>query len=297
MTAKKATKRPKLKAVPDEPNKPPPPTKTTKKKLVNKRPSRPDLAARHKVFQPDMSKLQPLDDTEDWLRIVLYGRQKIGKTTSVASLAERGRLVVVDPEGSWKSRALRRRGIDTSQVVLWPEWGYDDLQQMYVTVKDQLEREPGSIFAVVIDTGTALSQFWLEDVVRFELDRPGNKRKDRTVFDVYQDDYGTLAEMFKTLITRQLYQLPCHVVTVCHNRESEDETGSVRVGPALSPAAQLSLMTYSDWILRMETDRHGNRITHAAPTGRYEAGDRHGVLEDKSINKSLLDLLVEWETQ
>jgi len=279
------------------------PTEATDSKPKPPRPRaavRPNLAGRAHAFQPDLSKLVPLDEQTDYLRVVLYGDHGTGKTTSVATLADRGKIAVVDPENSVRLSALRRRGINTANILVWTDWTVEGVQQFYLTIKAQLEQEPGSIFAVVIDTISALSQLWLEDEVRGQLTRPSmiKKHPDRSQWDIFQDDYGVMAEQVKSVVTRQLFTLPCHVILTAHTRRAENEEGAVRVGPALSPAAQAALLTYSDWVFRVTRSERGgevHRVIDTAPRGNVEAKDRFGVFSERLTNVSMLDLLEVWE--
>lgn len=252
------------------------------------------------AFRPDLSKLVPLSDKADYLRGVLYGDHGTGKTTSLASLAQRGKVAIIDPENSVRLGALKRRGVHTDNILVWTDWSVEGVQQFYHTVKDQLDREPGSIFAVGIDTVSALSQYWLEAEVQGQLKRPTMKSKnpERDQWDFYQEDYGVMAEQVKSVITRQLFSLPCHVFVLAHTRRAENEEGAVRVGPALSPAAQAALLTYSDWVFRLtRTERGGNvqRVIDTAPRGNVEAKDRFGVFNERLTDASLLDMLEVWE--
>lgn len=277
----------------------PAPAEAEKAKPKKRRPRLVPVPETPAAFKPDMSKLVPLEEKHDYLRVILYGDGGVGKTTSLCSLANRGRIVVVDPENSVRLSALRRQGIDTSNISLWPDWSYDGLEQLYVTIKDQLEREPGSILAVGVDTVTALSQFWLEAAVEASLVKPSMKTRHpgRTQWDVFQEDYGVITQQLQTMITRRLYQLPCHVIVTAHARRGENEDGEIRVGPALSPAAAQSLFTYSDWVLRLTLKDRNGKITRgldAQPHGQIEAKDRFGVITSKRLltMEELLDL---WE--
>lgn len=253
-----------------------------------------------KMFEPDFSRLQPLTQKHEYLRVVLYGDGGAGKSTSMASLANRGVIVVVDPENSVRKKALARHGVNVDNILMWPDWTYDGMEQLYVTVKAKLEEEPGSIYAVVIDTVTALASFWLEEDVEASMRRPDMQRKHptRTQFDVFQDDYGTLTQQIQALITRKLYQLPCHVVITAHARRGENEDGLVRVGPALSPAASQSLFTYSDWVFRMTLTEKNGKVKRGLDTGargNIEAKERFGIFEEQMSHHSLEELVELWE--
>lgn len=253
-----------------------------------------------RAFTPDLSKLVPLNDQQEYLRVVLYGDQGVGKSTSLASLAHGGKVAIADTENSLRLKALKQRGIPTENLLIWTDWSYSGMEQFYVTVKAQLEDEPGSIFAVGIDTGTALTQWLLEEAVRDSLATPAMMKAHpgRTSLEVFRDDYGTLAEMVRSTITRKIYQLPCHVVITAHARRGENENGNVRVGPDFPPAVQSALMTYSDWVLRLtREEKKANdpiRFIRSAPRGNVEAKDRYGVLQEIEEDLSLWDMYEIW---
>ncbi len=252
------------------------------------------------AYTPDISLLTPLVDKIDYIKAVVYGDHGVGKTSSLASLASQGRVVIVDTEDSVRRSALASIGIQVGNISLWPDWTYDGIQQLYVTVKAQLEEEPGSIYAVGIDTGTALSHYWLEASVKESLARPAMQKKhpDRPQWDVFKDDYGVLAQKMQAAITRQLYTLPCHVVIACHARRAENESGIVRVGPDLSPAVQQSILTYSDWVLQLTAEESGGEVVRWArsqPAGQVEAKDRFNVLPNRMKNYDLQDMIALWE--
>ena len=170
------------------------------------------------------------------------------------------------------------------------------------TVKAELEADPNAFFAVGIDTGTALVHFLVEEAVRTSMATPAmqNNHPNRSPLDVFQDDYGTMTEMIKSTITRKLFQLPCHVVIICHSTRRENEDGLIRVGPAMPPAAGQALFTYSDWVLQMTREEKGKnnesvRFIRAAPKGQIEAKDRYNVLQPVEENKHLLELIEFWE--
>lgn len=272
------------------------PPKRKTPKAPPKRPAIPQLKS--PAFEPKPDLLQPIAQDGDWLRAVLYGDQGVGKTTSLASLAARGVVAIVDPENSVRRKALIRRGINVDNIRLWPAWSYDDLLQFYVTIKAMLEDDPGSIFAVGVDTVSSILAKWLEDAVAESLARPSMQKKhpERTQFDIFQEDYGTVTEQIRSVFVHRLFTLPCHVIVTAHSRRAENETGLVQVGPQLNPASQSILMTHADWVLQLTQDRQGNRRVMSAPKGMVMAKDRFGVLDSESEDMDMLDLLTVWES-
>ena len=251
-------------------------------------------------FKPDSSLLHSVaSHDEDKLRVILYGDQGTGKSTSLASLTERGRIVIVDPENSIRRGALKRRGYNVDNILLWPDWSYDGIQQLYVTMKAELEEDPNAFYALGFDSGSSLSEIWLEQAVRESLATLPMQRKhpDRNTLDVFQEDYGTLGEMFRQVIVRMFFTLPCHVIVTCHSKRSDNEVGQVMVGPALTPMVQNSLMTHADWVIRQTVGQTGQRKQETNPKGNILAKDRFGVLDSEMFDATLMDMVKVWEEE
>lgn len=308
--AKKATGKPKaLAAVPDLPpdvevtkvEDKPKPTKPPAKKVGAPRPvGRPAIPSiSTPKFSPDSSLLKPVtEDDEEFLRITLYGDPGVGKTTSLASLTERGVVVIMDPENSVRRRALARQGVNVDNLRIWEDGSYEGMQQLYVTIKDELEKDPKSIYAVGIDSASTLGRDWLEDSVIESIARPEMKKKhpNRQSYETFQEDYGTLADKFRSVIIRMFFTLPCHVVLTAHSRRSTNELDQIVVGPDLTPAVMQPVFTHSDWVLQLSIDKLGDRrklIT--SPRGQITAKDRFGVLDQEIFNNSLMNLVEVWE--
>lgn len=285
----------KIKKIPTRPD------RSESERVVPKRPNRPAIPAMSAPkFSPDSSLLQAVGSAaDDKLRMTLYGDQGVGKSTSLASLTERGKVVVVDGENSIRRGALSRLGLNVDNILMWPDHSYDGIQQLYVTLKDELDKDPNAYYAVGFDSGSTLSDAWLEESVRESIATPAMQKKhpNRQAWDVFQEDYGTLAEKFRSVIIRMFFTLPCHVVVTAHTRRAENELGLVMVGPDFTPAVQRPIMTHSDWVIRQTVDLSGKRKLETAARGNIMAKDRFGVLDHEMFDASLMDLVKIWEEE
>ncbi len=302
---KKATKNPSNKVVPltpaevskDQEDTKESAGKPAKKAAARKRPPRSKdissagpasalLAKSTKLFTPDPSLLTPLGSADNWVRCLIYGDGGVGKTSSWASLTQGGHVWAVDTENGIRPEALLAFSddIDVDLISRWGDWSYSGLRQLHVTAKAQLADHPGSIHAIVIDTTTALSGYWVEETVLEAMARPDMQRKhpNRETWETFQDDYGVLAQKMQAVIVRELMSLDCHVVLVAHARRSENEAGQLKIGPALTPAVAQIFNTNCDMVLNLSIDKGGKRVVRAAPQGQIEAKDRYGMLPDSS---------------
>jgi hypothetical protein len=62
-----------------------------------------------------------LDEETDFLKILYYGREGVGKTSAAAHAANYGRILVINAESGVKKKPLRDRlGINVENIKTWP---------------------------------------------------------------------------------------------------------------------------------------------------------------------------------
>lgn len=250
-----------------------------------------DLAAAPMVEDPDDDfDFLPLDEAKDILNVVYYGREGVGKTTDVASMANiegPGRVLIVNAEAGLKVSALRRRGIDTSQVVLWPNpdkgerVSFDGLERLLIKIHRDLTRDPRSWKGVGFDSLTEITKVLLEDIVTRQYAKAQRAGKDRDRFFIDRSDYGEMSEQVRLLI-RRFRDLPCHfAATALERRDTDEDSGKVMYGPALTPALQTDVLGYVDLVLYVRAEEietaDGPTTEFRAltrPQGRFRAKDR-----------------------
>ena len=67
-----------------------------------------------------------LDDEDETVNVLYWGREGTGKTTHaclVTNLPDVKAVLVISAEGGLKKVALRKRGVDTTKLVIWPSPG------------------------------------------------------------------------------------------------------------------------------------------------------------------------------
>lgn len=232
-----------------------------------------------------------LDEEAEYYRVLWYGDPGKTKTTSIAEAAKFGRVIYIDAENGLKAKALRRHGIPIENIEPYRDVTYKGLEKLHHEVLLRIQ-DGEEIFAVAWDTTTkTLSQF-LEDI---SLSKVGDTTKSghiRTEDDIFLDDYGDAAQQMRRIL-RRLHNLPCHVLLGAHQRRDvDDESGKVRIGPAVSPAVGVDFNGYMDCIIHMRTETYedpdlldGLEVSGLTrPAGRFDAKDRFGLLPKNMIN-------------
>lgn len=249
-----------------------------------------------------------LADEEDFLNVLWYGPEGVGKTTAALRAADHGRILVVNAEGGLKRRALAAQGIDVEKVVTWPPPGHEDLltraglEGIGYKVRQDLRDDPTSWYAVVWDSGSAVADRVLRQVVRAEVAKnaalPEHKQKPSRADEFFTDlsDYGTMTAQMVPLI-QQFRDLQCHfLVTALERRDVDEDTGQVMYGPVFTPAVSSAIRADMDLVIRVrqaEAEGGGEMVVIGAtrPNDRYRGKDRFGAtpirMADPSFNRVL----------
>ncbi len=222
----------------------------------------------------------------EYHNVVLWGREGSGKTTAAADAANHGKVVVINAEGGLKIRALQRQGINTDNLMVWPDPAapvpitHRTLDRLYRQIKSSLDAEPGSIYAVIFDSVSEVVTAMLSFVADDRITKAAiTDQVDR--FETNRNDYGIMYKMFRDLL-RKFRDLPCHVILTALERRDEDEdTRKVVYGPDINPGIQKDLAGYVDVVLYFRA-ADAKRPFRAVARGqeRYRTKDRFGTLPD-----------------
>lgn len=210
-----------------------------------------------------------LDDTTDHLKILLYGREGTTKTTSLALASqvcpEGSRILVVNAEGGLKIAALRKRGVDTSKIVVWPDpnsavkINYQSLVALHERLAAQLLDKPGSLYLIGIDSITDIVEELRGQATTKRIDRamtnPNATAEAKAMIDpdfVDRADYGVMTNQLRDWL-RDMRDLPCHLVITALERYDEETR---MTGPAVSPALANSVAGYCDIVAYMRATLH-----------------------------------------
>jgi len=221
-----------------------------------------------------------LDEEEPFHRILWYSDPGKGKTTNIANAAKFGKVIYIDSENGLKAKALRSHGIPVENIEPHRNTTYEGLEALHQEIYERLiSGEP--IFATAWDTTTKAAASLLDTIAYESAIKATRIGKDKTEFDTWQDDYGTLAAKMRKLI-RRFHDLPCHLLIGAHQRRDiDEETSTVSIGPALSPAVQQDLVGYMDVVIHCRTEEFNDEDEFSGltrPRGRFMAKDRYRML-------------------
>lgn len=231
-------------------------------------------------------------DTEEYLNVLYWGQEGAGKTVALAAATKGGRVLVINAEGGLKKRSLLAHGAVLENLVIYPKPGqpltYEGLEQVFWTVKQDLERNPKSWYAVGWDSVTDIAQTLLDSVSDERVAKARGRGVSMSTIDSFfvdRGDYGTMSKMLTRLL-RRFRDLPCHfIATALERRDVDEDTGKTTYGPAVSPAVQTSLLGYVDvvlWCKKPDEDRDYYR--GAVRGGKGRAKDRLSILPDVLVN-------------
>jgi hypothetical protein len=261
------------------------------------------------VVKPPVTKVKPnnlfasLNDREEHLNVLFYGREGSGKTTAAASLVNtgKGKVLVINAEAGLKKNTLARQGIDVSRIMVWPANNetvtHAGLIEVYTQVKADLEKDPKSWIGVVLDSATEIVPALIDQVSASRIQKAAMKGLvidgvDGFFTDI--SDYGTMTKMFRDLL-RKFRDLPTHfVITALERRDVDEDTGKVHYGPAVTPSIQTDLLGFVDLVMTCfaadEDEKQPFRaLTRAA--GKYRAKDRLGILPLVMVDPSIPRIL------
>jgi hypothetical protein len=233
-----------------------------------------------------------LVEEEDFLNVLWYGPEGTGKTTAAALAAHGGKVLVINAEGGLKKRALAARGVPVDNLVIWPKPGHeehltrDNLEELALQVRQELRDDPTAWFAVLWDSGSAIAERLLRDIVIAEVAKnaakPSHQQKDSRADKFFTDlsDYGTLTAQMQELVV--LYRdLRCHfLITALERRDVDEDTGQVMYGPVFTPAVSSTVRADMDLVVRVrQTDNDGEQVIIGAtrPNDRWRGKDRFGA--------------------
>lgn len=245
------------------------------------------------IMPDDDSWFTPAEDHPDYLNLVYWGREGGGKTTDALTACnvapEGSRVLLINAEGGFKKDALRRRGIRTDNLVIFPRSDdpshritREDLASIFRRVSADLHNEPSKWFAVVWDSGSEITNLILDQVQAARVAKARRAAANPAVIDEFfvdRDDYGTTAKMMRDLL-RDWRDLPCHFVMTCLERRDIDaDTKKPQYGPALTPKIAGDVLGYSDLVLFTKAaDEKGPYRAMTKESARYRCKDRFGML-------------------
>jgi hypothetical protein len=220
------------------------------------------------------------------LRLVVYGRKAVGKTTLAATAS---RPLFIDLDGSLEGEAVP----ESADILTWEPAAWQDLNGLFVEAKRRSwERDTW-----VIDTGNALARFLIEEAVDTATgqnrgENAGMLQIGKTVPELR--DYNALAQAYGRVLS-MLRRTGKDIIVLCHTRDPDPEHGEYRRGPDLPAATRKVLEEWANVIGEYEkgTKADGTDVrtlSWAPDDPRRVAGNRwtstlRGSMTDPTIPK------------
>lgn len=166
--------------------------------------------------------------------MLYYGKPGSGKSTNIATLANRGPLFIVDMEDGYEEDALASHGINVDNITLFRPRKYDELEQVYWEIKGMIDAGE-SVYGVGVDHWSGIQDILVRDAAiqritkkKRELQKLAAASADAraelealSVFRTDLPDYGQWTEQGKRLL--RLYRdLDCHVAFASHETVEEN---------------------------------------------------------------------------
>lgn len=268
-----------------------PAKKAVAKRLARKAPAVKRSATGGAVTAASDAWFAPLDETSDFVNVLYWGREGATKTTSAATAAniapEGSKVLFINAEGGLKIKALKKHGVDTSKIVIFPDPKSDDtiddetLERVFLRVQADLIKDQNSWYAVVFDSLTDIGQRLTDQAQERRTQKllagPGAATVDPNFVD--RDDYGVSAKIIRKNL-RRWRDLPCHfIVTALERRDVDEDTNEVSYGPAVAPAVATDLLGYVDFALFCRAGDGAKPVRALTKEGgKYRVKDRLEVL-------------------
>lgn len=246
------------------------------------------VAAKQRVAQRRSSSTSlfgSLEEDTDYIKWLMYGPEGSGKTTSACRASRFGKILVIRAEGGLKKIALTAQGCNVSNIQVFPKTqgariSKDDLEAVHEQVLSDLQRDPDSWFAVVIDSVSEVVQTLREDATDKRVNKTLGKLRGNAEalaeFDpefVDRDDYGVMTNQLRRIL-RRYRDLPCHVVMTALIKVDDDTKENT---PNLTPALRADLLGYVDIVTAHKADDDEFRAL-TRKSDKTKAKDRFGIL-------------------
>lgn len=243
-----------------------------------------------------LSTASRLDEQYEYVNGLWMGDQGTGKTTDVLRLANLGPTIVISAEGGVKKGALRRMGVDVSNIQVLPakpeDLTFQYLEDLYWELAAKFSEDPDYVSGVVWDSITEIHKVLLRNVVNYQIERAVRRGESRIkgaapgdmLNQAFTDlsDYGIMTDQVRTLL-RRYRDLPCHFAVTALQRRDVDDDGRVVYGPAVTPAVSNDLVGMVDVVIvksikEFADDGEDEYRGLTRPVGKFRGKDRFKVL-------------------
>jgi hypothetical protein len=227
---------------------------------------------------------KPLSEQTDFLNIGFYGREGTGKTGDALTMANHGRVLLVNAEANAWPAALQRRGIDTDNIISFPDPDelitYESLQNLYFELKADLIKDPSSWFGLTLDSVTEIIRILISNSRHIEVKRRAKTDKPRTSEYLEEWPDFNISKVQIMELMRNFRSLPLHFTwTALETRDKE-----MIMGPQTNPAMMEHLPGFASILIHNVIVQEGDESIYAGFTAAhgdqqsYRAKDAFGVL-------------------
>jgi len=228
------------------------------------------------------AKIQSVSEVEPYLKMCLYGRNKVGKT--VFACSSDLKTLIIDCNEKGFASVRKQTNVDVYELSRW-----EDLDPIYWYLRGGKHEYK----VIVIDTITMLASVGMKWVLKDDADR--DMTKDPLTPD--RRSYLKLGEMLKDAIIK-FRNLPYHIIFNAQEKTStdDDEEGNtlIETHPELSPSPRSVLLSSTNVIGRIyvrETEKEVKGVTRKIMERRmllgtfpkYVSGNRFEELKQIEI--------------
>jgi hypothetical protein len=222
--------------------------------------------------------------------LLLYGEEKVGKTTTVLNMIPQGNLVYMMSFDQGTMKLRLDPSLYQNRILLSYPDGLREIRDDLEVFRERVKKAVANVGAgkvwVVLDTVTHMQDQLLSEARKMDVKQTSLKaaeKKAASADDEYmrdmttQLDYGiNLAHMNETI--NRVLSLQCNIVLVALERTDKEFKNRPRIGPRLSGQAYGLIVGAADAIIRLTKNDSEERVLHCAATSDYKAGDRSGQL-------------------
>ena len=232
--------------------------------------------------------LSPLVDSETYLKAMFFGDPGSGKTTAAASMAQLGKILIVDLESGLRARPLDKLGIPTENISVVKLKTYEEMVKVCQEVAKALAADPGKYVGFVLDSVTEMQDKFTENLTSARVRKSATRGVKDDEFEI-DGDTRIRASGQVLRICRMLRDLPCHTVFNALQKEDKETDGTIYYRPMLGPKTATAVASYVNIVTHLSlepSDAGAIRIGRSSPVGKYRGKDNIADLPERMLNPS-----------
>jgi hypothetical protein len=214
----------------------------------------------------------------EWLKVMSVGESGTGKSTLAASFPTPGFVFDFGNE----ILSYRGKDFDYEQYDVSSQ-GWGKYEKDFITIRKAVEE--GKYQTVIVDNLSAMTDVCMEKAMQLD---PKRSATNGPLWNVH---YGMVKNLMEGRL-RQLINLQCNLVLICHLDTLKDEDGAIiGVEPSLTGKLSSDVPAYFDEVYYHSTRKEGGETIWLVQTvpigrnhGRSRASGRERLLPDTITN-------------